>query len=122
MKFIYLLFTIAISVFISLALSEGFLRVKNYDMKNYDIEMWKYAKKLKRPSPNPMLGHEHINNSSAVLQSVEISINNFGMRGKEILNKNERNRILFLGSSGSIRILNSVPYRLLLSEYSCFFL
>jgi len=87
------------SLLMALLIGEGFLRLKNSDMKNYDIEMWKYAKKLKRPSPNPMLGHEHINNSSAVLQSVEISINNFGMRGKEILNKNERNRILFLGSS-----------------------
>ena len=87
------------SLLMALLIGEGFLRLKNSDMKNYDIEMWKYAKKLKKPSLNPRLGHEHIENSSAILQSVEISTNNFGLRGNRISNKKDQNRILFLGSS-----------------------
>jgi len=93
------IFLFVASLLVALLIGEGFLRLKNLDMNNYDIEMWKYAKKLKKPSLNPRLGHEHINNSSAVLQSVEITTNNFGMRGKQILSKKEKNRILFLGSS-----------------------
>lgn len=93
------IFLFVVSLLVALLIGEGFLRLKNLDMNNYDIEMWKYAKKLKKPSLNPRLGHEHINNSSAVLQSVEITTNNFGMRGKQILSKKEKNRILFLGSS-----------------------
>jgi lysophospholipase L1-like esterase len=87
------------SIFIALLIGEGFLRLKNSDMKNYDIEMWKYAKKLKKSSLNPKLGHEHVENSTAILQSVEISINNFGLRGDQINKDVNRNRILFLGSS-----------------------
>lgn len=93
------IFLFIASLLIALLVGEGFLRLKNLDMKNYDIEMWKYAKKLKKPSQNPRLGHEHINNASAVLQSIEIKTNNFGMRGNQILSKKEKNRILFLGSS-----------------------
>lgn len=87
------------SICMALLIGEGFLRLKNLDMKNYDIEMWKYAKTLKRPSTNPKLGHEHLENSSAILQSVEISTNNFGLRGNHIPNKKDTKRILFLGSS-----------------------
>lgn len=87
------------SILVTLFIGEGFLRLKNSDMNNYDIEMWKYAKKLKRQSSNPILGHEHIENSVAILQSAEISTNNYGLRGNQVLNKKDKNRILFLGSS-----------------------
>jgi len=96
MNFLILLFAMSLS----LLLAEGVLRIKNRSMKNYDIEMWKYSKELKRRSSDPILGHEHVESKSAVLQSVEIRLNNLGMRGDDItpgpLNKR---RILFLGSS-----------------------
>ena len=89
-----------ITVILVTLLIEGLLILKNSDMKNYDIEMWKYSKELKKISSNNTLGHEHKTNKSSVLQGVEISLNNFGMRGEKIdLDKIYDRRILFLGSS-----------------------
>ncbi len=68
-------------------------------MKNYDIEMWRYAKELKVPSSDLILGHEHKNLSSAVLQSVNIRTNELGMRGAQIPANSKNPTILFLGSS-----------------------
>lgn len=87
------------SISFALVIGEGFLRLKNLDMKNYDIEMWKYAKDLKIQSTNPILGHEHVLERESLLQSVNIRINNFGMRGENISQEKSLNRILFLGSS-----------------------
>lgn len=63
------LFLIALAV--ALLASELILRLQNSSMRNYNIEMWRYAKELKTPSAVPELGHEHLRNASAVLQSVE---------------------------------------------------
>ena len=70
-----------LSTALALAAAEAVLRIKNSSMTNYDIEMWRYAKELKVPSQDPKLGHEHIKNTSALLQSVEIRINEWGLRG-----------------------------------------
>ncbi len=88
------------TVVFALVAAEGALRLKNASMKNYDIEMWKYALKLKKQSDNPLIGHEHIPNKSAVLQSVNLRTNEWGLRGDTVREKlpNVR-RILFLGSS-----------------------
>ena len=83
-----------------LLLSEGILRLKNSSMKNYDIEMWRYAKLLKKKSKNKLLGHEHVRSQCAMLQSVEICINNKGLRGDNYYDTEDVERkILFLGSS-----------------------
>ena len=69
-------------------------------MLNYDIEMWRYAKELKRESKNPLLGHEHVPSAAALLQTVNLRINRDGLRGEDIKPKQaEEKRILFLGSS-----------------------
>jgi lysophospholipase L1-like esterase len=89
-----------ISISAALCIGEVFLRLKNTNTQNYDIEMWRYAKELKRPSKNPSLGHEHISSSTAVLQSINFQINSDGLRGKDIEPKESgQKRILFLGSS-----------------------
>ncbi|NWF39490.1 hypothetical protein F3F96_10125 [Mariprofundus sp. NF] len=88
-----------ISIAVALLIGEGFVRAKNASMKSYDIEMWKYAKELKQSSDNPILGHEHVPNSEAVLQSVSIRINKEGMRGENISSIKEGRRVLFIGSS-----------------------
>ena len=75
------------------------LRLKNLDMRNYDIEMWRYSKELKHISKNPILGHDHIPSSSAELQSVHIRINAEGLRGAEISTSQPDRRIMFIGSS-----------------------
>jgi lysophospholipase L1-like esterase len=92
------LFLIALAV--ALLASELILRLQNSSMRNYNIEMWRYAKELKTPSAVPELGHEHLRNASAVLQSVEIRLNEFGLRGGPVtpLPPGGR-RILVLGGS-----------------------
>jgi lysophospholipase L1-like esterase len=88
------------SITVAAALSEGILRLKNNGMKNYDIEMWRYARELKAPSSRPELGHDHIQNTSAVLQSVQIRINEWKLRGGPVVPRNQVDRrILFLGGS-----------------------
>lgn len=101
---ILFLFTVAIATLAA----EGILRLKNYSMKNYDIEMWRYARELKAPSPRSELGHDHIKNASAILQSVEIRTNNWGLRGGPVVPREQVDRrILVLG--GSITLGWGVP-------------
>src|SRR5258708_39256380 len=84
----------------ALGAGELILRAKNASMKNYDIEMWRYAKELKRRSDIPVLGHEHVASSSARLQSVDIRIDEHGLRGGPVgPRKPAERRILVLGSS-----------------------
>ena len=65
--------------------------------------MWRYAKIIKQRSNNPVLGHVHRPNRSAVLQSVTIRTNNFGLRGPDIdIQALKARRILFLGSSSTL--------------------
>jgi lysophospholipase L1-like esterase len=99
-KFIFSVIFVVISIVIALCLAEGTLLLKNSSMRNYDIEMWRYSKELKKESKNPLLGHEHIPSKEAILQSVKIRTNRHGLRGDEVKPKQESiKRILFLGSS-----------------------
>lgn len=92
------LFTI--SVLIALGIGEAALRFKNADMRNYDIEMWRYALELKKRSDDPVLGHDHQRSKHAILQSVEIRTNELGLRGGPTPPPEPgQRRILFLGSS-----------------------
>jgi lysophospholipase L1-like esterase len=88
------------SLSISLAGIEMLLRVKNSSMTNYDIEMWRYSKELKQQSPDPSLDFDHLRSKSALLQSVDIRLNEWGLRGPPVepLPSGAR-RILFLGGS-----------------------
>jgi len=85
---------------VGLGVGEVGLRLKNADMRNYDIEMWRYSNLLKVRSADPLLGHEHRPMASAVLESVEIRTNRWGLRGGPVadLPPNGR-RILVLGAS-----------------------
>lgn len=98
----------ALSTVLGLLAVEGVLRLQNSSMQNYNIEMWRYAKELKTPSAVPELGHEHVKNRSAILQSVEIRLNDRGLRGGPVapLPAGGR-RILVLG--GSITLGWGVP-------------
>jgi lysophospholipase L1-like esterase len=89
-----------ISFAVCLVMGEAVLRIKNSSMKNYDIEMWRYAKELKQLSPDQNLGFDHVRSRSALLQGVEIRINEAGLRGGplEPVQAGGR-RILFLGGS-----------------------
>lgn len=107
-QFVFSAIAFVLSLLVSVVAAEGILRLKNSSMKNYDIEMWRYARELKTPSPQPELGHDHIKNGSAILQSVEIRTNDWKLRGGPVLPRNEVDRrILFLG--GSITLGWGVP-------------
>ena len=89
-----------LSVAVALCLGEFVVRIKNSSMRNYDIEMWRYGRELKVRSDNPVLGHEHAAAKSAVLQSVNIRINEWGLRGGPVAAPAVgMRRILFLGGS-----------------------
>lgn len=93
---------ILFSFLIGILFCELILRVKHHYIINYDIEMWKYAKKLKTKVKNKKINHIHIANKSAILQNVKVSINNFGQRDRDynqsFLNKFDKS-FLILGSS-----------------------
>jgi lysophospholipase L1-like esterase len=99
---------LGISLILGLLAAEVFLRVKNSSMTNYDIEMWRYANELKQKSDDPSIDFDHRRSQSALLQSTEIRLNSWGLRGPEIapLQPDQR-RILFIG--GSITLGWGVP-------------
>lgn len=88
-----------ISLIIALLIAEATLVIKNSNMKNYDIEMWKYSKWLKELSEDEKIGHIHKKSSEAVLQSVKIRTNEYGLRGGPISYEKGKKRFLVLGSS-----------------------
>ena len=91
-----------ISLIVGILFCEVILRVKHQYVINYDIEMWKYAKKLKEKVENRKINHVHVKNKSAILQNTEIKINQFGQRDRgydqKFLSKFDRS-FLILGSS-----------------------
>ena len=91
------------SIVVALLLSEAILRFKNSSMTNYDIEMWRYARELKVKSSDPSLDFEHLKNKTAVLQNVEIRLNEWGLRGDPVPAASpDKRRILFLGASTTL--------------------
>jgi lysophospholipase L1-like esterase len=100
-QLLFSILSLLIALIVSLALAEGVIRLKNASMKNYDIEMWRYAKELKVQSGDPQLGFEHVPNAQATLQSVLVRTNSWGLRGGPVTDKPQpgTRRILLLGSS-----------------------
>lgn len=85
------------------AIGELMVRIGTADQKNYVIEMWRYANLLKQRSSNPAIGHEHQSNTKAMLQGVEISINELGMRGPSLMPpESVRKRVVILGDSSAL--------------------
>ncbi|GGB55143.1 SGNH/GDSL hydrolase family protein [Blastomonas aquatica] len=87
-----------LGVVLAIGAGEALVRISTADQRNYVVEMWRYAKLLKRPSDDPAIGHEHVPNRTAQLQNVEISINSLGMRGPEPKADAHR-RIAIIGDS-----------------------
>lgn len=92
-----------VTLVVTAGVGEAVLRIKNSDQRNYNIEMWRYARELKKISPDPRLGHVHVPHAAARLQNVDFSINSLGMRGPEPdLSAPGRKKVLLLGSSISL--------------------
>lgn len=68
---------------------------------NFDLEMWKYAKDIKRVSANPEIAHEHTPGTSGFFMGVPVAINSIGLRDREYpLEKPPGSvRVLMLGDS-----------------------
>lgn len=80
---------------------ELFVRLAYSDGGNFDIEMWRYAKDLKRVSQLPGVGHEHRPNTAGVFMGVPVAINSAGLRDREYPQAKRPGvaRILMLGDS-----------------------
>lgn len=88
------------TVIVAALLGEGLLRIKHRDQTSYTVEMWRYAKELKKSVADAAIEHRHIPSRSAQLQNTTISINSFGMRGPEpALEDPNKIKVLLLGSS-----------------------
>jgi lysophospholipase L1-like esterase len=68
---------------------------------HYGIEMWKYARSVKRQSASAAIGHEHVPNSQAHLMGTDVRINSQGLRNPEVAPRREPGvrRVLVLGDS-----------------------
>jgi lysophospholipase L1-like esterase len=105
---LYSMLLLLASLLFALLAAELLLRLKNNAMTNYDIEMWRYAKELKKASPDPALDFDHVPSRDAILQNVDIRLNEWGLRGGPVQPLQEgKRRILFLG--GSITLGWGVP-------------
>jgi lysophospholipase L1-like esterase len=80
---------------------ESYVRFVADDGMQYDLEMWKYGRDLKRPADEPSLGHEHVPGRRATLMGVDVAINSRGLRDREldVARTPGRLRILMLGDS-----------------------
>lgn len=87
-------------VFIGLA-AEAYVRFHVDDGMQFDIEMWKYATRIKRPSADLLIGHEHQPNQRARLMGVDFETNAKGLRDRDFAYDKDPSqlRILMLGDS-----------------------
>lgn len=92
---------IALSVLVFLVGMEFYVRFAYADGSNFDIEMWRYARDLKRASALSGVGHEHVPNQRGTYMGVELVTNSFGLRDEEISKQKPPGvtRILMLGDS-----------------------
>jgi lysophospholipase L1-like esterase len=92
--------TIATVLIIVLGI-EGAVRFLVDDGMQFDLEMWKYAKDVKRVSADPLVAHEHAPNRQALLMGVDFAINSKGLRDREFSYERTPGllRIMMLGDS-----------------------
>jgi hypothetical protein len=93
-------FTTIVAIFFSFIMLEFLTRVMIDDGLNYEIEMLKYANKLKKISNNPEVGIEHKKNISAKLMGVQVDLDKNGFRyqkDQKVIEKNKK--ILMIGDS-----------------------
>lgn len=92
----------ATALLVGLLLLEGVTRlVMDRQGMHFGIEMWKYARQVKRKSDDPNIGHEHLPGSRAKLMGVPVEISSQGLRDREysIPKPADVHRIMILGDS-----------------------
>jgi lysophospholipase L1-like esterase len=80
------------------------LRLAFFHSKDFSMEMWKYAVKLKHPVADPQLSFAHVPNGEAFLMGVDIKINSQGLRDHEypLARTPGSYRIMMLGDSTTL--------------------
>ena len=108
-NFLTNLLTFLISLIVVFSIAELAFRFYTDKKMLYDIEMHKYAKKLKRHSDIPGLSHEHIPNAEARLMGVDVKINGMGFRDDEVSDNKPKNEFRVLVAGQSITFGWGVP-------------
>lgn len=100
-RFLFPLLTVAFCVVIVFACVEVYVRVVVDTGMQFDLEMWKYAKEVKEVDPDPLIGHRHAPNRSALLMGVMVKTNSYGYRDREFSLEKPPGvlRIVMLGDS-----------------------
>jgi len=90
-----------ISLTVSVGLLEIYVRLVETDGSNFDIEMWRYARDLKKVSDVAAIGHEHVPGKSGVYMGVAVKINSARWRDYEhaVEKSKSTTRIMMLGDS-----------------------
>ena len=65
------------------ASAEAYVSLAVDDGMQFDLEMWRYSRYLKRVSANPAIGHEHAAGSSAHLMGADVAISSQGLRDRD---------------------------------------
>lgn len=92
---------LAVSLALIYAAAEAYVSFAVDDGMQFDLEMWRYSRAVKRVSDNPVIGHEHQPNTQAHLMGVDVAISSQGLRDREFPLEPPpgRTRILMLGDS-----------------------
>lgn len=92
---------LAITLLVAYGGIETYISYAVDDGMQFDLEMWRYARAIKRQSANPAIGHEHTPNTRAHLMGSDVVISSQGLRDREFapVPPPGRTRILMLGDS-----------------------
>ena len=90
-----------VTVAIAWAAAEIYVAKVIDDGMQFDLEMWRYAKYIKRQSASPAIGHEHTPNTRAHLMGADVAISSQGLRDREYTPAPPpgKTRIMMLGDS-----------------------
>jgi len=90
-----------VATLVTFGLGEAVVRLVASQRLIYNIEMVRYATKLKMRDPQGEVSHVHRPSSSAKLMGVDVSLNSLGDRGPELAEPRDtaRKRVLVMGSS-----------------------
>jgi len=92
---------LAVTLAVAWGAAEAYVAYAVDDGMQFDLEMWRYARTLKRPSASPAIGHEHTPGTRAHLMGADVAISSQGLRDREfsLTPPPGRTRILMLGDS-----------------------
>ena len=107
--------TILLSVTISFLFLEFFVRFFIDDGMNYEIEMMKYANKLKIISSSPNIGIEHKKNFKAKLMGADMILDIDGFRNNKVKRENKK-KIIMLGDSMTLGWGAKEPFSQILND------